>query len=87
MPDACAVGMLAKFVTTEEDWKEQKRLNPHGMGAGLFGPGTRYKLYSSMNGHASEAQAWGTGYTKDASRITIPAEEMRNNNAMNTKSS
>ncbi len=75
LPDACAIGMLAKFVTTEKDWEERKRLNPHKIAAGSFGPGTRYKLYSSMTGDGSEAQAWGTGATKDPSRIKAPDEK------------
>ncbi len=76
LPDACAVGMLAKFVITEKDWAEQKRLNPHRNAAGSFGPGTRYKLYSSMTGDGSKAQAWGTGYTKDPTRIKASDEKV-----------
>jgi hypothetical protein len=66
--------MLAKFVTTEKDWEEQKRLNPNGMGAGSFGPGTRYTLYKSLEGGIADAQEWGTGYTNDQSKIKLPTK-------------
>jgi len=72
--------MLAKFVTTEEEWAEQKRSKPHETRAGLLGPGTTYKLYSSMTGHGSEARARGTGFTKDVNKIKVHTEKNRDNN-------
>ena len=68
LPDAFAIGILTKFVTTEEEWKTQ----PHPGGAGSFGPGTTFTLYHSLNGEVAKAKAWGTDATKDQKRITNP---------------
>ena len=82
LPDAFAIGMLAKFVTTKDEWDYQR--HPVGV-AGAFGPGTKYTLYSSTSGSIAKAKAWGTGQTKDRSQITGSQRTTREESSNSTK--
>ena len=71
LQDAYAIGILAKFVTTKEDWEK----NPAPGGQGSFGVGTKYVLYNGLDGSLARPQAWGTGYTENLNNINAPEEK------------
>ena len=68
MKDACAVGILAKFVTTEEDWNN----NPPPGGQGSWGIGTKYRLYEGLDGQGARPVPWGSGFTENRDNISGP---------------